>query len=123
MPRRTCDGAKDVAQDVAKDVAVDVWGAEKDGGLPVFFVAPKTPSAKSCTKSYATSFTCSSFTCRPRAVAKTVSKTAPGPAASTTGSKTALHDGEEAVRVGSRRVRSGPTLRVLGLQIAYLEVK
>ena len=34
------------------------------------FAAPKTPSAKSCTKSYATSFTCSSFTCRPRAVAK-----------------------------------------------------
>ena len=30
------------------------------------FAAPKTPSAKSCTKSFATSFTCSSFTCRPR---------------------------------------------------------
>ena len=35
----------------------------------------------------------------------------------------ALRDDEETVRVGSRRVRSGPTLRVLGLQIAYLEVK
>ena len=54
------------------------------------FAAPKTSSAKSCTKSYATSFTCSSFTCRPRQWpkrAEDVSKTVPGPAASTTGSK------------------------------------
>jgi len=46
------------------------------------FAAPKTP--------YATSFTCSSFTCRPRQWpkrAEDVSKTVPGPAASTTGSK------------------------------------
>ena len=30
---------KDVAQDMAEDLAEDVWGAEKDGGLTVFFVA------------------------------------------------------------------------------------
>ena len=38
-----------VAQDAAEDVAEDVWGAEKDGGLAMFFVAraifqrPETP--------------------------------------------------------------------------------
>ena len=54
--------------------------------------------------------------------AEDVSKTVPGPAASTTGSKSAKRDDEDTVRVGPRRVRSGQTLRVLGLQIAYLEV-
>ena len=38
-------------------------------------------------------------------------------------SKSALRDEEETVRVDSHMLRSGPALRVLGLQVAYLEVK
>ena len=63
--------AQDVAEDVWQDVAEDVLGAAVDGSVKVFIEARITFQrrkfcATSCAMSYAASFTCPSFTCRPR---------------------------------------------------------
>ena len=60
-----------MAQDVAQDVAEDVLGAAEEGSvkvliLPIAIFQRRKLCATSCAMSYAASFTCPSFRCRPR---------------------------------------------------------